>query len=116
MELILERHLELLAQSTYEACKAELQRPKEQMRNCVKQIYEPFTVNEINRKIAEMLRPAGMKTPIEFVFQTIEGLHEACPNHPGDWYFTGNYPTPGGIKLVNQAFVDYYESQTKTNE
>ena len=64
-------------------------------------------INEINQKIVEMLRPADMKAPIELVFQSIEGLHEACPNHPGDWYFTGHYPTPGGVKLVNQAFVNY---------
>ena len=116
MELIHERGLDDLGHRTYEACKAELRLPKGRMRNCVCQIYTAFSVDEINRKIAEILRPAGMKTPIEFVFQTIEGLHEACPNHPGDWYFTGNYPTPGGIKLVNQAFVDYYERQTKTIE
>jgi amidophosphoribosyltransferase len=72
-------------------------------------IYEPFTVEEINQKIVEMLRPKNMQAPIELVFQSIEGLHEACPNHPGDWYFTGHYPTPGGTRLVNQAFVSWYE-------
>jgi amidophosphoribosyltransferase len=84
-----------------------LEKPKEEMVNCVRAIYAPFTVDEINQKIVEMLRPADMKAPIELVFQSIEGLHEACPNHPGDWYFTGHYPTPGGVKLVNQAFVNY---------
>ena len=78
--------------------------------NCVRALYEPFTVEEINNKIVEMLRPKGMQAPIELVFQSIEGLHEACPNHPGDWYFTGHYPTPGGVRLCNAAFVDYVET------
>ena len=86
----------------YEACR---NRPSEE--NHVRRIYEPFTVEEINRKIVEMLRPEGMQAPIELVFQSIEGLHHACPHHHGDWYFTGHYPTPGGIRLVNQAFVRY---------
>ena len=73
----------------------------------VRRIYEPFTVEEINRKIVEILRPADMQTPVELVFQSIEGLHKAIPHHPGDWYFTGHYPTPGGIRMVNQAFINY---------
>ena len=84
-----------LINDTYLACKRELEKPKEEMENCVRAVYAPFTVDEINQKIVEMLRPADMKAPIELVFQSIEGLHEACPNHPGDWYFTGHYPTPG---------------------
>ena len=98
-----------LIEEVYKACKQELLKPKEEMQNCVRALYEPFTVEEINNKIVEMLRPADMKAPIELVFQSIEGLHEACPNHPGDWYFTGHYPTPGGTRLVNQAFVNYVE-------
>ena len=81
--------------------------------NHVRAIYAPFTVEEINAKIVEMLRPEGMQAPIELVFQSIEGLHEACPNHPGDWYFTGHYPTPGGIRMVNLAFVNYVEKVLK---
>ena len=81
--------------------------------NHVRRIYEPFTVDEINRKIVEMLRPEGMQAPIELVFQSIEGLHHACPNHPGDWYFTGHYPTPGGIRLCNEAFINYVEKVLK---
>ena len=76
----------------------------------VRLLYKPFTVEEINAKMVEMLRPQGMEAPVELVFQSIEGLHTACPNHPGDWYFTGHYPTPGGIRLVNQAFVNYIEN------
>jgi len=81
--------------------------------NQVRALYEPFTVEEINNKIVEMLRPKDMKAPIELVFQSIEGLHHACPNHPGDWYFTGHYPTPGGTRLCNKAFVSYYEKVLK---
>ena len=109
--LIEERGLWQLVNDTYMACKRELQKPKEEMQNCVRALYEPFTIEEINKKIVEMLRPEGMQAPVELVFQSIEGLHEACPNHPGDWYFTGHYPTPGGTRLVNQAFVNYMDSQ-----
>ena len=108
--LIEERGMWQLVNDTYLACKEELQKPKEEMQNCVRALYEPFTVDEINNKIVEMLRPADMQAPIELVFQSIEGLHEACPSHPGDWYFTGHYPTPGGNRLVNQAFINYVEA------
>ncbi|MCR4825347.1 MAG: amidophosphoribosyltransferase [Bacteroidales bacterium] len=101
IELIHERGMQKLIDETYHLCKES---PLE--KNHVQAIYAPFTVEEINNKIVEMLRPEGMESPVELVFQSIEGLHEACPNHPGDWYFTGNYPTPGGIRMVNQAFVN----------
>ena len=113
MALIEERGMWQLVNDTYLACKRELEKPKEQMKNCVRAVYEPFTVDEINKKIVEMLRPTDMQAPIELVFQSIEGLHKACPNHPGDWYFTGHYPTPGGVKLVNQAFINYVDKTTK---
>ena len=103
--LIRERSMEQLIADTYKACK---ERPLET--NHVRQIYEPFTVEEINRKMVEMLCPEGMQAPIEMVYQSIEGLHYACPNHPGDWYFTGHYPTPGGTRLVNQAFINFVET------
>ena len=109
MELLKERGLSGLIEDTYKRCKAELEKPVDEMKNCVREIYKPFTVDEINRKIIEMLRPEGMTTPVELVFQSIEGLHEAIPDYKGDWYFTGNYPTPGGVKLVNQAFISYVE-------
>lgn len=92
-----------LIEATYRACKTS------PLENQVRAIYAPFTTEEINRKIVEMLRPEGMQAPIEIVFQSIEGLHHACPSHSGDWYFTGHYPTPGGIRMVNQAFVNYYD-------
>ena len=113
MALLEERGMWQLVTDTYLACKKELQKPKEQMQNCVRALYEPFTVDEINKKIVEMLRPKDMQAPIELVFQSIEGLHKACPNHPGDWYFTGHYPTPGGTRMVNQAFINYMEKTKK---
>lgn len=112
IELIRERGMEDLLREVYENCKKELAKPKgETISNAVRAVYKPFTVDEINKKIVEMLRPEGMTTPVELVFQSVEGLHNAIPNHPGDWYFTGNYPTPGGMRLVNEAFVSYYERE-----
>ena len=108
ISLIKDRGMQKLIADTYKACKyspASL--------NHVRNIYEPFSVEEINAKIVEMLRPEDMQSPVELVFQSIEGLHHACPNHPGDWYFTGHYPTPGGIRMVNQAFVNYVEQVLK---
>ena len=114
MALIEERGMWQLVNDTYLACKAELtKKDPSSLCNQVRRIYEPFTVEEINQKIVEMLRPEGMQTPVELVFQSIEGLHEACPNHPGDWYFTGRYPTPGGTRLVNQSFVNYIDKKLK---
>ena len=114
MALIEERGMWQLVNDTYLACKAELtKKDPSSLCNQVRRIYEPFTVEEINQKIVEMLRPEGMQTPVELVFQSIEGLHEACPNHPGDWYFTGRYPTPGGTRLVNQSFVNYVDKKLK---
>ena len=79
------------------------------MSSVLTDIYEPSALNEISAEIARMLTPAEVDCPVELVYQTIEGLHTACPNHKGDWYFTGNYPTPGGNRLVNKAFINYYE-------
>ena len=106
--LIKERGMEQVIADTYRACKTS-----PVTANHVRAIYAPFTVDEINHKIVEMLRPQGMQAPIELVYQSIEGLHEACPHHPGDWYFTGRYPTPGGIRLCNEAFINYVEKVLK---
>jgi amidophosphoribosyltransferase len=111
MALIEERGLWQLVNDVYLACKHN-----PQGQNHVRMLYAPFSVDEINRKMVEMLRPADMQAPIELVFQSIEGLHKACPNHPGDWYFTGHYPTPGGIRLVNQAFVNYMDTKQKQQQ
>ena len=111
--LLKDRGMENVIRDTYNECKDELKKPKEEMDNVVRNIYKPFTIEEINHKIVEMLRPEGVTTPIEIVYQSIEGLHNAIPNHKGDWYFTGHFPTPGGTKLCNQAFVNYVESVEK---
>ena len=112
--LIKEQGKEQIIADTYKQCKAQItQQEPTLLCNYVRNIYAPFSVGEINAKIVEMLRPEGMQAPIELVFQSIEGLHEACPRHPGDWYFTGHYPTPGGIRMVNQAFVNYVEKVLK---
>lgn len=110
MALVLERNMGELVEKTYQACLDELKKPAAEQRNCVRDIYTPFTVEETNAKIVEMLRPEGMTIPIDIVFQSLEGLHTAIPNHKGDWYFTGHYPTPGGTRLCNQAFVNYVEN------
>lgn len=81
--------------------------------NVVKQLYKSSTVDEITDKIAEMITPAGLNIPVQVIFQSIDDLHKACPNNLGDWYFTGNYPTPGGNKVVNQAFMNYMEGKNE---
>ena len=100
-----------LIDEVYHKSKAQQNLHKEQIVNYVTEIYKPFSQDEISRQIAKMLKPENVDCPVELVYQSIEGLHEACPNHSGDWYFSGNYPTPGGNKLVNKAFINYYEGK-----
>ncbi len=95
---------------TYRKCKAQENLPKEKMQNFVRDIYSSFTDEDISNKMAAILKAKEIKADVEIVFQTIENLHKACPDSPGDWYFSGNYPTTGGIKRVNQAFIDYIEN------
>ena len=114
--LLKERGLEHVITEVYEKCLAELQKSKEEMHNAVREIYKPFGVEEIYAKIVEMLRPEGVQTPIQLVFQSIDGLRTAIPNHRGDWYFTGHFPTPGGTRLCNKAFVNYYENVYSANK
>ncbi len=111
IELLKETGREDIIQATYKACKEQQNLPKEEIVNCVKDIYKPFSVEEISKKIAQMLTPEDMHAEVEIVFQTVENLHKACPNDSGDWYFTGNYPTPGGNKVVNTAFINYMEGR-----
>lgn len=106
---IQERGMGDLITSTYKKCKAQEDWKKEDVVNYVKEIYAPFTDEEISNKIAEMITGPEIKAEVKLVYQSIEGLHNAIPNHPGDWYFSGNYPTPGGNKMVNQAFINWYE-------
>jgi amidophosphoribosyltransferase len=113
--LLKERGMQSVIDETYEKCKAQTNLPKEQVVNCVKDIYQPFCAEEITNKIAEILTPGDIRTEVKIVFQSLEGLHQACPNHKGDWYFSGNYPTPGGNRVVVNAFIDFYEQQKQVS-
>ncbi len=97
----------------YKKCKDQEHAPKEHVKNYVKEVYEPFTAEEISAQIAELVTPSDISAKVEVIYQTIEGLHDACPNDHGDWYFTGNYPTPGGNMVVNKAFINYMEGNNK---
>lgn len=110
IELLKDNHNSQIITDVYEKCKAQENTPAEEMLNYVKDIYAPFTDEDISTKMVEMLRPTDVTTPIEIVYQTVDGLHKACPSHSGDWYFSGDYPTPGGVKLLNKAFINYYEN------
>ena len=110
IELLKDNHNAQIITDVYEKCKAQEHTPAEEMLNYVKDIYAPFTDEDISTKMVEMLRPTDVTTPIEIVYQTVDGLHKACPSHLGDWYFSGDYPTPGGVKLLNKAFINYYEN------
>ena len=108
--LLHDRNMQGIINDVYRKAKQQQSLPKDEIVNYVQEIYAPFTDEEISAKIAQLLTPAHISAPVELVYQTLDGLHESCPNHPGDWYFSGNYPTPGGRKLVNQAFIDYIET------
>lgn len=109
IELLKERGMTSVIDNVYAKTKTQENLPKEYQVNYTTEIYAHFSDKEISRKMVELLRPENIDTPIEIVYQTVEGLHRACPDHTGDWYFTGNYPTPGGVKNVNRAFIEYYE-------
>lgn len=113
VSLLKERGMENILQDTYEAAKKELEKPLAEIQNPVTAIYEPFTEGEISDRISELLTPADMGAEVKIIFQSVEDLHSACPNHKGDWYFTGDYPTPGGRRVVNKAFVYYMEGRTE---
>ena len=109
IELLKESGKAYIIDEVYRKCKEQEHVPKEQIRNHVKAIYEPFTDDDISAKIAELLKPVDIKAEVKIVYQTVDNLHKACPNNTGDWYFTGNYPTPGGNKVVNRAFMNYID-------
>jgi amidophosphoribosyltransferase len=111
VELLRERGMEQVLDSTYHNC---LEQPDAE--NWVKAVYAPFTDEEISRKIADMLTPSNVEAEVEIIYQTLDGLHQAVPDHPGDWYFSGDYPTPGGVRLVNRAFVNFYEGNTERRD
>lgn len=109
IELLKEREMRDVIESAYRKSKEQVGLSKEQMVNYVKEIYAPFTDEEISAKMVELLTPKGTRAKVQIVYQPLEGLHEACPQHRGDWYFSGDYPTPGGVKLLNTAFINYIE-------
>lgn len=111
--LLRERGMQDVIDSVYAKSDAQRNKPKEEIVNYVKEIYAPFTDEEISAKIAQMLTPPGTDAEVEIVFQSIENLHKACPDNKGDWYFSGNYPTPGGNRMVNNAFLNYIEGFEK---
>ena len=111
IQLLKDTNQQTVIDEVYHKSKAQENLPKEEVVNYVTGIYKPFAPEEISAQIAKMLTPKEVKCEVELVYQTIEGLHQACPNHTGDWYFTGNYPTPGGNRLVNKAFINYYEGK-----
>jgi amidophosphoribosyltransferase len=111
IELLKESGKESLIGRIFTEAKAELDKPVDQIRNMIKEIYKPFCPDEISGKISSLLKDKDINAEVEIVYQSIEGLHEACPGHTGDWYFTGNYPTPGGNKVANQSFINYVEGR-----
>ncbi len=109
VELLRESGKGHVLDEVYHECQNQLSHPADMQTNCVKAIYAPFTDQEVSRKIAQMLTGPDISAKVEIIYQTLDGLHKAVPDHPGDWYFSGNYPTAGGVRLVNQAFVNFYE-------
>lgn len=111
IQLLKENFKDNIIEEVYEKAKAMEELPKDKIRNVVKDIYAPFTPNQISKKIAELLTPPDLKAEVEVIYQSLEGLHNACTNNSGDWYFSGNYPTPGGNKVANKAFINYMEGK-----
>ena len=111
IHLLRERGMEDVITHVYNKCKEQVHLPKEQIKNYVKEIYAPFSNEEVSAKIAELLTPPNIHAKVEIIYQTVENLHLSCPNNLGDWYFTGNYPTPGGNKVVNTAFINWVEGK-----
>jgi amidophosphoribosyltransferase len=109
--LLKEKGSEKLVMELYEEAKEEILKPVNEIRNIVKEIYKPFCPEEISDMISKMLKSDEVNSGVAIVFQSIESLHEACPGHTGDWYFTGNYPTPGGNRVANQSFINYIEGR-----
>jgi len=113
IELLKERKMENIIDEVYEKCKSQQYLPKEEIINYVKHIYKPFTADEISDKIASIIKPNDINAELSIIFQSIESLHKAIPDHNGDWYFTGDYPTPGGNKVVNTSFINYIEGRNE---
>ena len=112
ISLLKERGMEHVIENVYNKCVEQTKLPKELWVNHVKEIYAPFTDEEVSNQIAKMLTPKDVKAEVEIVYQSVDGLHKSIPNNPGDWYFSGDYPTPGGTRMITQAFINYYEGNT----
>jgi amidophosphoribosyltransferase len=113
IELLKDTKQESIVDTVYKKSKAQQGKKDEEIVNFVKGIYAPFTIEEVSAKIAEMLKTKDIKADVDVIYQTVENLHIACPDNLGDWYFTGNYPTPGGNRVVNEAFINFYEGNDK---
>ncbi len=113
IKLLEENNLEHIIDECYERCKEQLELGVNEMKNFVRMIYQPFTPEQISAKIAQLVKPEDCKSELQIIFQKIEDLHSACPNNRGDWYFSGNYPTPGGNKVVSRAFINYMEGSSQ---
>ena len=113
ISLLHEHSKEHIIEDVYRLCKGQEKSPKEEVINFVRKIYEPFTPEQISEKIVQLLKPKNVKAEVDIIYQNIENLHKACPNNLGDWYFTGNYPTPGGNKVVNKAFINWKENKNE---
>jgi amidophosphoribosyltransferase len=113
IHLLKEQNRSQIIEDVYQQCKQQESLPKDEIRNCVQQIYAPFSDAEISAKISELLTPKSINTKVDIIFQTVENLHKACPNNLGDWYFTGNYPTSGGNRVVNKAFINWKEGKNQ---
>ena len=113
ISLLKETKKEDVILDVYKKCKDSASLPKEQVENYVKAIYEPFTDQEISDRIAKIITPKEINAEVEVIYQTLDNLHKACPDHTGDWYFSGNFPTPGGNKVVNRAFVNWMEGKNQ---
>jgi amidophosphoribosyltransferase len=113
ISLLKENGKENIIQEVYNKCKNQVHLPKEEIKNYVKEIYEPFSAEEISAKISQLLTPPSINAKVEIIYQTIENLHDACPDNLGDWYFTGDYPTPGGNRVVNRAFMNWVEGKNE---
>jgi amidophosphoribosyltransferase len=111
LALLKENNKEYLLDEVYDKCKASITSLEGNVENYVKELYIPFTYDQVSRKISEIVTPKNCKAEVEVIYQTIENLHKACPKHLGDWYFTGNYPTPGGNRVVNKAFMFFMEGK-----
>ncbi len=112
VELLNETNQAHLLQEVYQKCKAQMHLPKEEMINYVTELYAPFTDEQLSKKIAEIITPTDIKAEVDVIYQSIDKLHQACPNHLGDWYFSGAYPTPGGTRVVNKAFINFMEGSS----